>query len=370
MDIKGVEEVARQLCAMWRRMETSMNARRGTFFGRAGVLCALSLLMAGCATSDLCLFNPTSGEMRELPHGRGRQIVVEVSEAGKEFMTLSRLGGNAGIRIFDFDGEEKRRAPCPPFLMDYRISDPLAVQGMGRLIAYRKHGTRDLYVFDASKNTEEMVYRDLGSKYDSAAGVEWLPDGKLLLLLNADSDVGRRQASIEVLDIASKTCKRIFQPSCISAIHPYSLSNRKNKLAFCDGEDDSVCVRVLDLESATVVAQSQVGPFFSVCWSPSDEYVGFFDSGRWIKRLRVSRGTIETLDTGAKEWECLHLMFGDSFYAYSWITREPKYGSIKKEEVVVCDWQSGSRLRTVSMPVNGAWHSVSGGQKVVCEIGY
>jgi hypothetical protein len=217
-----------------------------------------------------------------------------------------------------------------------------------------------------------MVYRNLGSNmiYNSVAGVEWLPDGKLLLLLNADSDVGRSQSSIEVLDLASKTCKQVYQPSHLPYVYPYALSNRKNKLAFCDGKYDSACVRVLDLESGEVIAQSPVGWIHSVCWSPSDDYVGFFDSGRWVKRLRVSCGTIETLDTRAKEWECLHLMFGDSFYAYSRITREPKYGSVKKEEVVVCDWQSGSRLHTVSMPVNGAWHSVRGGQKVVCEVGY
>jgi hypothetical protein len=132
-------------------METPMKARRRPFFLRVVTLLALAILMAGCGTSDLCLFSPASGEMRELPHGRGRQIVVEVSETRNEFMTLSRLGGDAGIRIFDFDGEEKRRAPCPPCLMDFRLHDPLAVHGMGRLIAYRKQGTRDLYVFDASE---------------------------------------------------------------------------------------------------------------------------------------------------------------------------------------------------------------------------
>jgi len=138
--------------------------RIGVRFLRSLLLIVI-LVLEGCMSADLSLICPLEGVQVELPFGPYRQHVVAVNESGKEFITLMTRGDGACLRVIGFDGKERLQYACPAVLQNYSISDGLAVTEDARLFAYKKQGTRDLYVFDRGTGSDMLVYRSVASEY-------------------------------------------------------------------------------------------------------------------------------------------------------------------------------------------------------------
>ena len=255
------------------------------------------LVLEGCVSADLCLVSPMEGALVELPYGASRQHVVAINEAKRELLTLMTRGDGACLRVIGFDGKKRLQYECPAVLHNYSISDGLAVTEDARLFAYKKQGTRDLYIYDCETGSDSLVYRMVASEYqwDSIKEIVWLSDRRLLLFLNPDAGVGRARAVVEVLDIETKSHNVLLRPVYIPAISATAVSGDKSKFAICDGGGDNVVVRVFDVRTGTQLASSAKGLAYSVCWSPEGDLVGFVADKRLIKVLDVRTKREKTL---------------------------------------------------------------------------
>jgi len=331
-----------------------------------------ALVLGGCMSSDLCLVSPKEGVLVELPFGPYRQHVVVVNESRKEFITLMTGGDGACLRVIGFDGKERLQYGCPSVLQNYRISDGLAVTEDARLFAYKKQGTRDLYVFDRGTGSDRLVYRSVASEYqwDSIKDIVWLSDRKLLLFLNPDKGVGRTQAVVEVLDIETKSHRILLRPVYIHAIYATAVSGDKSKFAICDGSRDDVVVRVIDVETGTQLAFCDKGYAHSVCWSPDGDAVGFVADRKQIKVLDLKTKSEKTLLTLPFGYVCLNLAIGNNYFVYDCRTKNIPKKTQKVKKMVVHSMAEQKELGTIEAVFNGSWVVAEHGHKIICQIGY
>ena len=331
-----------------------------------------ALVLEGCMSADLSLISPIEGEQVELPFGPYRQHVVAVNESGKEFITLMTRGDGACLRVIGFDGKERLHYVCPSVLQDYGLSDGLAVTEDARLFAYKKQGTRDLYVFDRGTGSDRLVYRSVASEYqwDSIKDIVWLSDSKLLLFLNPDKGVGRTQAVVEVLDIETKSHRILLHPVYIPAIYATAVSGDKSKFAICDGARNEVVVRVIDIKTGAQLASSDKGLAHSVCWSPDGDAVGFVADREQIKVLDLKTKCEKTLLTLPFGYVCLNLAIGNNYFVYDCRTENIPKKTQKIKRMVVHSIAEQKELGTIDAIFNGSWVLADQGRKIICQIGY
>jgi len=330
------------------------------------------LVLEGCVSADLCLVSPMEGALVELPYGAYRQHVVAINESKREFLTLMTRGDGACLRVIGFDGKKRLQYVCPAVLHNYSISDGLAVTEDARLFAYKKQGTRDLYVYDRETGSDTLVYRMVSSEYqwDSIKELVWLSDRRLLLFLNPDTGVGRARAVVEELDIETKAHKILLQPVYIPAICATSVSGDKSKFAICDGVGNDVVVRVMDVKTGTQLASSDKGFAYSVCWSPEGDFVYFVADQRLIKVLDVKTKREKTLMTLPFGHVCLHLAIGAGFFACDYQKEMVQKKTKRSNKMVIYSITKQEEVETIEAPFNGDWVVADNGRKIICQIGY
>jgi len=339
-------------------------------FSRWVFVIVACLSFSGCRSVDLGIVDVQTRALIKIPcSGGSKPQVMAVNDDASEFVTLIAQGEEAGLRVYGYDGQEKRFL-FPKCLQ--KNSDIISSSGDGSKLVFRNPKNSNLYVYNTETDVETLVYSNISSatQWDSIAGIAWLSKEKLLVLLNKDYKKEREHSVIEVVDITSKERKVLFSPRYI---HPfcnaYAISADKTKIAFCDGESNDSVVRILEIETGKVLYSGKKGAYRNIQWLQTGIGIGYVSGGHKIDVVSLADKTEYTLLTISQKYTIMHLGFGKDFFAVDvW-----RFGERNDQIVVpmnIYDLKTREEVFTVRADVRGNWFVADHGQKIICEIGY
>ena len=325
----------------------------------------MGLLLSGCTSPDVLLFDVASRRVTALPHGDGRQVILSVNEATSDFSTLSITKSSLTIITYDYWGKIKRTSEFP------RLADhfgQIALADNALRIVYWKSKTRDLYVYDAANNTDRLVYKNAATIYGSGIhAVKWISDESIVLVLNSDNELRRDALRIEVINLRDMSRRMVYSSREIYG--RCELSPDKRKLVFFDGDCDFSIVTVLDLESGAVLAASRRGQWCNLCWNTSGDSVAFSGEGNvWL--LSLIRKEQVALHALPFDFTCNRIALVDGMLLYNGQFKKDNAKTNIPTPLFVVDLVTGMEKSFVVAPFNGKWIVIDGGKKLVCEIGF
>lgn len=350
--------------------ESNRNQARRLSLRLLAVVAGFSL--PGCRNANVCIVDVRTQEVIEISLcEKSPQHVMAVNDGASEFSTFCARGKNAGVRVYGYDGKEKR-VLFPAKLQ--RGSEVLSVSEDGTWLAYLDVNARHLYAYNMNNQKESRVYPYISSfsQWDSIAGIAWLTGERFLVLLNQDGKAGRERATIEVVDISTKQRRTLFHPKYINPFYnAYAISDDKKKLAFCDGERDEVVIKCLELDSGQLLYSGRKGRYRNIRWLRSGDCIGYVSDGHKINVLSLSDKKEDTLLTMPQNHTIMHLVFGEAFFAAdAWDLGVQK--DQVKVKVPMAIYDMGTKHATVlrHSVFMGDWFAADKGRKIICEKGY
>lgn len=235
-------------------------------------------------------------------------------------------------------------------------------------IVYWKAKTRDLYVYDATNNTDRLVYTNATTIYGSGIhDAKWISDESIVLVLAGNSELRSDTMSIEVINLRDMSRRVVYSSRGIYG--KCELSPDKRKLVFCDGKWDCSIVTVLDLESGAVLAVSKRGSWRNLCWNTSGDSVAYSGEGNvWL--LSLIRNEQVALHALPFDFTCNRIALVDGMLLYNGRFKKDNAKTNIPTPLFVVDLVTGVEKSFVVAPFNGKWIVIDDGKKLVCEIGF
>ncbi len=298
-----------------------------------------------------------------------RAIVLSVNEQKREFVIIDYRPDKFILKTIDYEGRQIDRKEIARFNDTDYWDTICALSPDRRYLAYLGFDNC-LYLLDLETGEKTKLIKDqLVSDEMFMRGIKWLSDSEFIVLKQKST-----MSLYSPIDDSSLTRLNVKTKSVVKKIEltkpeKYRISPLKNYLLLLDSDMVYPDLKLFDLKTLELLEFGKNSGFDyinDICWSPSEEYIGYIKKKSIIIRPRNSKNE-KVVKVLPKDTICFFLSFlNENTLIY-------RYGAPNSQERYILwsiDLTTGKESILIKNEIlSGDIYVIDNGKKLIAEVG-
>jgi len=299
-----------------------------------------------------------------------RAIVLSVDEQRREFVTMDYTADKVILTAIDYEGKRIGEKNIAMFNSRNYLQQVSAISPDKRYFVYLNRADRSLYLHDFETDEKtKLIEKQLVSAETFLRGVKWISDSEILIFKEKSIESLYSpidDSSITRFNVKTKSIVKKIEVACPEK---FKVSPTGKYLMILDGFSIRQDIKLFDLKTLELLEFRKNSGFElidDICWSPSEEFIGYVKKKSIIIRPRNSKNE-KVVKILPKDTICFFLSFlNENTLIY-------RYGAPNSQERYILwsiDLTTGKESILIKNEIlSGDIYVIDNGKKLIAEVG-